>query len=209
LAARSRESPIRFSNSHSTDRHCERSEAIHSQDEGDNRLLRRFAPRNDVDMRRPSRGAARPSCARNLSLETRGRRECRVPVAPAASRAKIKKHTSVVTTGSPVSPSIPCAMVLTVSFVLSPVTGLSCHRRLADTSAKLERQRRGVRTTRLRRPQAPVYAKGFAGLVQVRRSFSEGGSAPSSEAPPASTASRLTSVTIAIRPSVGAGRREF
>jgi hypothetical protein len=54
-------------------------------------------------------------------------------------------------------------MVLTVSFVISPVTGLCCHRRLADTgvsgplgltspSARLERQRRGVRTTRLRRP---------------------------------------------------------
>jgi hypothetical protein len=29
-------------------------------------------------------------------------------------------------------------MVLTVSFVLSPVIGLSCHRRLADTSARLD-----------------------------------------------------------------------
>jgi len=29
-------------------------------------------------------------------------------------------------------------MVLTVSFVLSPVIGLSCHRHLADTSAKLD-----------------------------------------------------------------------
>jgi hypothetical protein len=29
-------------------------------------------------------------------------------------------------------------MVLTVSFVLSPVTGLSCHRRLVDTSTKLD-----------------------------------------------------------------------
>jgi hypothetical protein len=29
-------------------------------------------------------------------------------------------------------------MVLTVSFVLSPVIGLVCHRRLADTSAKLD-----------------------------------------------------------------------
>jgi hypothetical protein len=29
-------------------------------------------------------------------------------------------------------------MVLTVSFVLSPVTGLSCHRRLAENSAKLD-----------------------------------------------------------------------
>ncbi len=43
---------------------------------------------------------------------------------------KIKKHTSVVTTVTPETPGIPRAMVLTVSFVISPVTGLSCHRRL-------------------------------------------------------------------------------
>jgi hypothetical protein len=42
---------------------------------------------------------------------------------------ELKKHTSIVTTGSPVSPGLPCAMVLTVSFALSPVTGLFCHRR--------------------------------------------------------------------------------
>jgi hypothetical protein len=30
------------------------------------------------------------------------------------------------------TPGIPCAMVLTVSFVLSPVIGLSCHRRFAE-----------------------------------------------------------------------------
>jgi hypothetical protein len=35
----------------------------------------------------------------SFAQENRGRRESRVPVAPAASRAKIKKHTSVVTTG--------------------------------------------------------------------------------------------------------------
>ena len=62
-----------------------------------------------------------------LALENRGRRESRVANAPAASRAKIKKHTSVVTTGSPDSSGLPCAMVLTVSFVLSRVTGLVCH----------------------------------------------------------------------------------
>ena len=73
-----------------------------------------------------------------LALENRGRRESRVANAPAASRAKIKKHTSVVTTGSPVSPGLPCAMVLTVSFGLSPVTGLCCHRRLANCFAKLD-----------------------------------------------------------------------
>jgi hypothetical protein len=43
---------------------------------------------------------------------------------------ELKKHTSIVTTVTPVSPGIPRAMVLTVSFALSPVTGLSCHRRL-------------------------------------------------------------------------------
>src|SRR6059058_3900991 len=53
---------------------------------------------------------------------------------PGARRArslacKIKKHTSIVTTVTPDSPGIPRAMVLTVSFVLSPVIGLVCHRR--------------------------------------------------------------------------------
>jgi hypothetical protein len=70
-------------------------------------------------------------------------------------------------------------MVLTVSFELSPVIGLFV------TVAgrwlyRLERQRRGVRTTRLRRPQACALVK----------------------APHASIASRSASVTIAIRPCV-------
>jgi len=46
---------------------------------------------------------------------------------PGARRArslacKMKKHTSIVTTVTPVSPGIPYAMVLTGSFVLSPAT---------------------------------------------------------------------------------------
>src|SRR6202023_1585149 len=69
--------------------------------------------------------------------ENRGRRESRVPVAPAASCAKCRKHTSVVTTSSPEHPAFPHAMVLTAYFALSPVTGLCCHRRLADTTATL------------------------------------------------------------------------
>ena len=85
-----------------------------------------------------------------------------MPAAPAVSRANGKKHTSVVTTGSPVSPGLPCAMVLTAYLVLSPVTGLVCHRRLADTSAKLD---------------ASVGASG-------PHDFAVRGSAPSSEAPP-------------------------
>ena len=49
---------------------------------------------------------------------------------------EIKQHTSKYTTGLPETPGLPCAMVLTVSFVLSPVTGLDCHRRPADDFRK-------------------------------------------------------------------------
>jgi hypothetical protein len=51
---------------------------------------------------------------------------------------KSRKHTSVVTTVAPGHPAFPHAMVLTVSFVLSPVIGLSCHRHWRD--AKHHRQ---------------------------------------------------------------------
>jgi len=44
-------------------------------------------------------------------------------------------------------------MVLTVYFALSPVTGLSCHRRSQEAYfSRTWRQRRGVRTTRFCRP---------------------------------------------------------
>jgi hypothetical protein len=41
----------------------------------------------------------------------------------------MKKAHEQVTTGSPGTPGLPCAMVLTAYFVLSPATGLFCHRR--------------------------------------------------------------------------------
>ena len=41
------------------------------------------------------------------------------------------------TTGTGGSTGLPCAMVLTVSFALFPVTGLFCHRRFAIIVAKL------------------------------------------------------------------------
>jgi len=50
---------------------------------------------------------------------------------------------------------IPCAMVLTVSFALFPVTGLSCHRR-QQIIPPTWHQHRGARTTRLRRPRDAV-----------------------------------------------------
>src|SRR5579863_2200344 len=45
---------------------------------------------------------------------------------------EIAEHTSVVTTVTPETPGIPRAMVLTAYIALSPVTGLSCHRRPQD-----------------------------------------------------------------------------
>jgi hypothetical protein len=61
---------------------------------------------------------------------------------PGARRARSLawciKNTRVSHHGRAGSPGIPRAMVLTVSFVLSPVIGLSCHRRPADDSAKLD-----------------------------------------------------------------------
>jgi hypothetical protein len=43
-----------------------------------------------------------------------------------------QKKQAAVTTGKAGSTGIPCAMVLTVSFAISPGTGLSCPRRLRD-----------------------------------------------------------------------------
>jgi hypothetical protein len=65
---------------------------------------------------------------RGSSATPRGSRECRAPDAPAALRAKVES-TQASHHGHAGSPGIPRAMVLTAYFALSPVTGLSCHRR--------------------------------------------------------------------------------
>src|SRR6202165_2018404 len=87
--------------------------------------------------------------------QKRGRGKGRVPAAPAASRAKCRQHTSVVTTVAPEHPAFPHAMVLTVSFVLSPVIGLVCHRRL-----RIESCLHPVGPTCLRKLDAGVEASG-------------------------------------------------
>src|SRR5213075_841004 len=92
-----------------------------------------------------------------------------------------KKAHEVVTTGSPEQPGIPRAMVLTVSFALSPVIGLSCHRRQQVTTCQLD---------------ASVEASG-------PHDFAVRLTCCSSAAPSASTASRPAFVTIASRPSLG------
>ena len=76
-----------------------------------------------------SRGAKRPSFTSRFAHLKHQRAQGMPGARCARSLAcKIKKHTSIVTTVTPEQPGIPRAMVLTVSFVLFPVTGLVCHR---------------------------------------------------------------------------------
>jgi len=77
-------------------------------------------------------------------------------------------------------------MVLTAYFALSPVTGLSCHRRLADTSAKLD---------------ASVGAPG-------PHDFAVRAGAARLATPPASIASRTNVRDDAYAPLIEAGQRE-
>src|ERR1700688_246695 len=96
-------------------------------------------------------------CARGLrsstALENRGRRESRVRAAPAVSRAKSTEnaHTSIQVQRK--QSGFPCAVDYGLlralpgdRAFLSPSSTKTCFR-------ELERQRRGIRTTRLRRPR--------------------------------------------------------
>jgi hypothetical protein len=86
------------------------------------------------------------------------------------------------------TPGLPCAMVLTAYFALSPVTGLVCHRRPQETCKKLAS----------RELDASVGASG-------PHDFAVRSQAPSSMRRPRPSHPRPTFVTIAKRPSVWAG----
>ena len=88
-----------------------------------------------ADTRPHSRGTLRPSFCSSLPPQG-GRGECRAPMHP-QPRVGIKITTRVSHhefTGKTRHPHT--AMVLTGYRVLSPVTGLVCHRRLAKTSSR-------------------------------------------------------------------------
>src|ERR1700722_3433275 len=85
---------------------------------------------SNMDEHPRSRGAISPGVCVFPSPK-KGRGECRVPAAPAASRAKVQvAHEHIHHGYSRNHPAFPHAMVLTAYFVLSPVTGPSCHRHL-------------------------------------------------------------------------------
>src|SRR5882672_6347175 len=108
-------------------------------------------------------------------------------------------------------------MVLTVSFVLSPVIGLFCHRRLTDVR-RIPTRLGGCTSARL---DASVGASGphdFAVRCNISRPHavdrSQAFRQPAlrsrrTQNAAASTASLPASVTIMIRPSGGVGWREF
>ena len=117
----------------------------------------------------------------------RGRRECRTPGASAAARVlvvstRVSHHGHTGNTRH--SPRNGFNGFLRAL----PGDRAFCHRRLADTSTRLERQRRGVRTTRLRRPQVGALVSSTICVHRIPHP---------------------TSVTIAIRPSEGARPRIF
>jgi len=118
-----------------------------------------FAPRNDDRHTRPhSPGANAPELCKQFvapkKTEGAGKAGCSMHPQP---RTQTKKRASVVATGSPKHSDLPCAMVYGL-FRLSPVTGLFCHCRFAGiASRETWRQRRGVRTTRLRRPPKATF----------------------------------------------------
>jgi hypothetical protein len=102
----------------------------------------------------------------------RGRGEDRVRAAPAVSCARVdrKAHTSIQVQRR--HSGLPCAMVLRLIFVLSPVRPkLVCHRRCADTSAQLDTSHRGVRTTRLCRPLQPRSSVAALASIAPRPAF--------------------------------------
>src|SRR4030081_3482326 len=80
------------------------------------------------DTRSRSRGAMRPRFA-FIFRPKEGVGNAGCPLHPRPRVHFVVVERTRVTTSTPEHPTFPHAMVLTVSFVLSPVTGLVCHRR--------------------------------------------------------------------------------
>ena len=121
-------------------RHCERSEAIHAATQRKNGWLRRFTPLrkrfafvagNDDNTQLHDLAAcfARGLACSYRPLNSEGAGNAGRPMRPIAACAMSVVERTRVSQVTPESPGIPRAMVLTVSFVLSPVIGLFCHRR--------------------------------------------------------------------------------
>jgi hypothetical protein len=150
----------------------------------------------------------RPSFARSIPSE-RGRGECRMPAAPAASRAMCRKHTSKSPQVHQIHPAFPHAMVLRL-IPCSPrrrirlVTVIGGLRFCRTRSGRLHLRRLDTSNgcqDHTASPSATI-------AVRLRAPIAHGPKGPALQSRPradaaASTASRPASVTIAIRPSWG------
>jgi hypothetical protein len=167
----------------------------------------------------------------HFAHEIRGRRERRVPVAPAVSCARLHKGSAHEHTGTDGAIRRSLRNGFTAYAALSPATNSFCHRRL-----RIDGDLTRLGRSRLRKldtsngcqdhtvlPYAAPPPKASTGDVPIRRSRGEGEKRRSSSArrsltgdPPcnqtgapgaaASTAFHPASVTIAIRPSFGTER---
>ena len=121
---------------------------------------------------------------------------------------KVKKHTSVVTTNTPTTSGVPHAMVLTACFERPPAGEPLLPADIADlrinspNRGKRHLPQLGARTSRQDRRLGP-YETGVVVIAIGARPGKPGKlrTRQSDRTPIASTASRLASVTIAIRPS--------
>src|SRR3954447_16436149 len=91
-----------------------------------------------------------------VPFEVRGRRESRALTAPVdpvrrSTRASHVRSTWATTTGTAETSRLSPRNGFTAYFVLSPVSGVDCHRCLRDILPQNRRHGRGARTTRLRR----------------------------------------------------------
>jgi hypothetical protein len=80
------------------------------------------------DARPQSRGAMRPRLAETTRLENEGVGNAGRTVHPQPRVQRWSVESTRVVTVAPESPGIPARNGLTAYIVLSPVTGLSCHR---------------------------------------------------------------------------------
>src|ERR1700704_6041492 len=132
-----------------------------------------------------------------------------MPAAPAASCALCigRTHTSKRVHRN--HPAFPHAMVLTVYFVLSPVTGLFCHRRQrikvlsAPGRADLPSANLTPASGRQDHTTSPSAATSLVRMLLIAHGPKPALQPHRTQNAAASTASRAASVTIAIRPFVG------
>jgi hypothetical protein len=128
-----------------------------------------------------SRNIVCPSFANSFAPKVRGRREDRVRAAPAVSCAKVDKKAHMSIQVQRKHSGLPCAMVLRLIFVLSPVRPeLVCHRRQRDAKhhRQLDTCHWGVRTTRLCRPLQPRSSVAALASTAPRPNVSDDGQRP-------------------------------